>query len=206
MSKDILLFPITVQKHHLPPSQSEFDILDGYLNSLFKSCEENVWGLETGKSTGQFGVQLHTRPEFEWLLNKTLPLVQDYWKFLKYRPKANITCTSAWANSHKFGQVTGEHNHCGGAIRAHVSVVYYFKKPSLSGNIEFVDPLEYIHKMTPINGYDEYSSQGRANMYKELEADPFDLILFPSWVKHKTQTNQSQDERVAISMNFVGLY
>jgi uncharacterized protein (TIGR02466 family) len=200
------LFPILVQKYKIEPSQEEYQVFDTYLNALFNRATEDAWALETGKSTGEYNLFLHERPESQWLMPKVFECVYHYWSALHYRTGAKIECTSAWANSHKFGQVTGEHSHCGGAVRAHISAAYYFKKPALSGNIEFVDPLEYIHKMTPIHEYSEYTPVGISHMYTEVDASQFELVLFPSWLKHRTQTSQTNDERVCVSMNFIGHY
>ena len=60
--------------------------------------------------------------------------------------------------------------------------------------------------MTPIHEYSEYTPVGVSHMYKEVQADEFDLVLFPSWLKHRTQVSQASTERVCVSMNFVGLY
>ncbi len=203
---NVHLFPILIQKYNIRPSDEEYRNFNTYLESLFSSSTENIWALETGKSTGEHDLYLYERPESAWLMNNVFKCVHHYWNALSYRTGAKIICTSAWANSHKYGQVTGEHSHCGGAIKAHISAAYYFKKPALSGNIEFVDPLEYIHKMTPIPDYSEFTPVGVSHMYKEVDANEFDLVLFPSWLKHRTQPSQSTEERVCVSMNFVGLY
>ena len=129
-----------------------------------------------------------------------MPHVKEFWHYLGYRQDASISITASWANQHLTGDFTGEHTHCGGAEQSHVSAVYYFKKPVNSGHIEFVDPLEYVRRMTPIDHYSELYS------YLEVPADQYDLILFPSWLKHRTQKNSSTDERVAVSINFVGAW
>jgi len=60
--------------------------------------------------------------------------------------------------------------------------------------------------MEPIHEYSEYTPDGIAHMYKEIEADQFDLVLFPSWLNHRTQASTSMEDRVAVSINFLGLY
>jgi uncharacterized protein (TIGR02466 family) len=163
---------------------------------------ENAWALESGKSTGEHDLYLFRAPQMRWLMDTMYPHIYEFWKRMDYRRGVEIIPTSGWANLHKHNQTTGEHSHCGGAIKAHVSVVYYLKKPANSGNIEFVDPLEYIHKMSPKHVYDETLG----SMYSEVEADQFDLVIFPSWLKHRTQPNLSNEDRVAISVNFIGLW
>lgn len=196
----IHLFPLYIKKHKIVPSENEYNQLDSYLSRLFSESTVDTWALETGKSTGQFDLYLYRRHEIQWLINHAMMHVYTFWQELDYRKAHNIKISSCWANLHKFSQTTGEHSHCGGAIRAHISAVYYFKKPVNSGNIEFVDPLEYIHKMTPRHQYDELCK----SMYSQVIADQFDLLLFPSWLKHRTQPSRSYDDRVAISMNFIG--
>ena len=203
---EINLFPIQLHTTSIVPNDYEYKILDEFLSNKFASASENLWALETGKSTGEFNLNLYKQPEAQWLMNRVMPIVQSYWQRLDYRRGAKIIFTSAWANQHETGQETGEHSHYGGSIRSHVSAVYYFKKPDNSGNIEFVDPLEYIRKMEPIHEYSEYTPEGIAHMYKEVSTEQFDLVLFPSWLKHRTQVNKSTGSRVAISMNFIGLY
>lgn len=200
------IFPIKVFKTKIIPDQEQYNSFDNLLTEMFSKADDSVWALETGRSTGQHNLYLHTEPAAAWLMEKAFAHVCNFWESLGYRRGANIRITSSWANLHKFGQVTGEHSHYGGAIRAHISAVYYFKKPLNSGNIEFVDPLEYIRKMEPIHEYSEYTPEGIAHMYTPVESEQFDLVLFPSWLKHRTQPSQSYDDRVAVSINFLGLY
>lgn len=196
------LFPVTIFKTQIVPTEQEYADFDQLLSKSFSTTNDGVWALESGKSTGEHDLFLHHEPAAKWLIDATMEHVVQFWKTLDYRREANIRITSAWANLHKYGQSTGEHSHYGGAIRAHISAVYYFKKPKQSGNIEFVDPLEYIRKMEPIHQYDE---TGKA-MYQEVDADQFDLVLFPSWLNHRTQMSLSTEDRVAVSINFLGLY
>lgn len=198
----INLFPIPIKRVSIVPTQEEYNALDAYLNSVFDQSGENVWALETGKSTGEHDLYLYERPEIQWLIQPMFEQARTFWHELDYRHGAKITITSAWANLHTTGQVTGEHSHCGGSFKSHLSAAYYFKKPPCSGNIMFTDPLEYIHKMSPVHQYDETNGK----MYQEIQADQFDLLLFPSWLKHQTKPNNSSEDRIAISVNFVGLY
>ena len=55
--------------------------------------------------------------------------------------------------------------------------------------------------MTPIHEFSE-----RIGTYTEFLAEQNDLILFPSWLKHRTQANSSNEKRIAISINFIGIW
>lgn len=201
MPNKINLFSIPIVKTKIIPAAEEYKSLDDFLNSKFENTNTNVWASETGKSTGEFDLFLHKNEEMNWLVNSVLAKVFKFWDDIDYAHGAIINCCSSWANLHTKNQVTGEHSHCDGSEKSHISAVYYFKKPPKSGNIEFRDPLEYIHSLTPRHLYnDEITSKA----HTEIEADEFDLILFPSWLKHRTQLNNSSEDRVAISMNFRG--
>lgn len=195
------LFSTPVQVVQIVPTKEQFEVTDRLLSRIYADCEENVWALEDGKSTGQTGLSLHGCPEMDWLSKVALHHAQEYWKTLGYiqRPDIWLDLDSSWANLHKQGQSTGEHSHCGGWSRAHISAVYYFKKPANSGNIEFVHPLEYVLRMTPAEEFSEMNG-----VYNEFPAEQFDLVMFPSWLSHRTQINKSTEDRIAISMNFQG--
>jgi uncharacterized protein (TIGR02466 family) len=193
------LFQTPIYKTKIVPSDQEFNDLNDLLTNMFDASELG-WAMETGKSTGNINLKLHWYPQMDWLKNAAAEHVAAYWQELNYRKDAEIGIEASWANRHLLNDRTGEHTHCGGAEQSHISAVYYFKKPSRSSNIEFVDPLEYIKRMVPIHHYSEHSS------YTEVVADQFDLILFPSWLKHRTQPNPVNEERVAISINYVGFW
>jgi uncharacterized protein (TIGR02466 family) len=198
----INLFAIPVIKVKLTPTDFQFNALDALINKLLAESTENAWALEDGKSTGEKDLYLYKHIQAKWLVDGALEHVRALWQTMDYRRGAEIVPTSSWANLHQYGQATGEHSHCGGAMKSHISVVYYLKKPPGSGNIMFTDPLEYIHKMTPAHVYDETLN----SMYTEINAEQFDLVIFPSWLKHHTQANMTQEDRVAISINYIGLW
>ena len=199
-TENINLFPILIQKVKIIPNEHQYRSTNDLIYRLLSTTSEDKWALESGKSTGELDLYLYKKIEMKWLIDQATNHVNNFWKTLDYRRGARPVVTSSWANLHTHGQVTGEHSHCGGAVKAHISAVYYLKKPENSGNILFTDPLEYIHKMTPAHNYDE----AFGSTYQEVVVDQFDLIMFPSWLKHHTKPNMSHDDRVAISINFTG--
>jgi uncharacterized protein (TIGR02466 family) len=192
------LFSVPIYKTSIKPSAEEEQDFATLLNNMFEQMPVNEWAMESGKSTGSHNLNLHWFKEMDWLTSATKYHVEKFWQQLNYRHGASIGVIASWANQHLQGDWTGDHTHCGGAEQSHISAVYYFKKPVNSGNIEFVDPLEYVKRMVPIHHYSELDS------YQQIPAEQFDLILFPSWLKHRTQKNTTTEERVAVSMNFVG--
>lgn len=103
----------------------------------------------------------------------------SYWYNINYRYGYNI-----------------QHTHPNSLI----SGVFYLKVPENSGNIVFVRPdselgeLHNLDKIGVTNCYTNCSYYSRAEENK--------LILFPSYVPHHVEQNQSDQERISISFNF----
>ena len=183
------LFPIRIFHGHL---SQDFGIPD----TLWDGCAEGVWSGETGQSTGQFDVLLHDREDsVRNLIDALFPSVLNYWETLGYAP-SNIVPTASWANYHQAGDYTKEHSHSDGHRQAHVVAVYYIEKCD-GGDIEFANPLDYIHRLTPLAG-----EIGDMLMSESVETETGDFILFPGWLRHRTQPTPTP--RKAISINFTG--
>ena len=183
------LFSIPVYKGHI---EEDFNIPD-----LWSGLSKGVWSGETGYSTAQSDLMLwESFPEVEDLINELFPHVATYWDYdLKYE-KAELSPSSAWANWHEVGDYTAEHSHAAGARQTHVAAVYYIEKGE-GGDIELINPLDYIHRLTPLA-----NSPGDMLMSESISCVTGDFLLFPGWMRHRTQPATSN--RKAISINFNG--
>lgn len=57
----------------------------------------------------------------------------------------------------------------------------------------FRDPLEY-HKINwPIDGEE--------HLFRKVETVQNDVLIFPGWLKHKTEINKSNDDRIVLTYN-----
>ena len=63
-----------------------------------------------------------------------------------------------------------------------------------SGFIEYKDPLEYIKGFLP----------KKCNNWKEIQAKTGDTLLFPGWIRHRTQPNNLLKDRWVLTTNFIG--
>ena len=118
---------------------------------------------------------LHTPLDFLWQQNN----------FKQY----NTGVTNSWINIHKNTGVTLEHNH----NYAVFVITAYLKLPTDSGFIEFRDPLEYHKTNTPIEPEEE--------LWKAIPCETNDVLIFPGWLKHRTQPNLTDDDRIVLTMN-----
>jgi len=196
MSDRVDMFSIPIYKGSLSGDVVDIENTWDLLNDIWGECEEGVWSGETGRTTAEKNLMLHTYREMEWIIEGMLPSVVDYWdNHLRYAP-SQIQVSSSWANLHFDNDVTMEHSHSDGVRQAHVASVFYLKKQE-GGDILFCNPLDYIHRLTPLA-----NPVGDAILSKEVKCLTGDFLLFPGWLRHKT--SPSNGKRVAISVNFYG--
>ena len=193
MNQILNLFPVPVLKGHIDPPEGLFEAIAEKL----EDCHKGKWASETGKSTGEFGMDLHLNvPQVSELIDLMLPSVVDYWdQHLLYAP-AQIEPTSCWSNWHTYNDFTGEHSHCNGRLGCHIASVYYLQKDE-GGDICLCDPLDYIRRLTPLQ-----KDNGDAIIAEPVPTRTGDFLLFPGWIRHRT--NRATNKRQAISINFNG--
>ena len=77
-----------------------------------------------------------------------------------------------------------------------LSGVYYLSTSDKTSPIQFFDPRVQAHVMKPRNK----TNWNNASMlqFNSVEGKGF---IFPSWLQHEVQTNNSNDDRVIISFN-----
>ena len=116
--------------------------------------------------------------------------------------------TSIWINSNLYKDTNRIHSHPGSAI----SGVYYVKTPSECGQIIFEHPAGrafefYMESIDALPGRrnepEEYNS---FNSFRTgVKPTENTLYLFPSWLMHYVESNQSKtEERISISFNIKG--
>lgn len=102
----------------------------------------------------------------------------------------------SWGNVHDKGGYNVSHIH----RDAILSGCFYVHVPPGSGALCFHDP-------RPAVLYSTHYGQ-RANSYgrESLVPKPASLILFPGWLEHSVEPNQSDESRYAIALNAVPLH
>jgi uncharacterized protein (TIGR02466 family) len=125
----------------------------------------------------------------EWA-NQKLSYVIQKWQLanIPYMPVAS------WINRHDTGAWTSEHNHRGCSW----SCAYYLNVPENSGRFMVRDPMEYHWGNS--KSYDLRG--GIDDAWYPVEVKTGDLILFPPWLWHKTEKNNSSESRYVMSINY----
>ena len=107
------------------------------------------------------------------------------WQFFSNRTVVN----GSWVNLHPPSGWTKEHSHGLAAL----SVAIYLDQPEAGGNLEVQNPFFYHW-----SGYPK-----KTELWQEVEVKTGDVVIFPGWLVHRTQKNQSQNNRVVMSLNML---
>lgn len=97
-----------------------------------------------------------------------------------------------WFNINRKDNFNWAHNH----PQCFFSAVYYIKFPDNSGNLVFERP-DPLREWLSVHSVNEKNSN--SVLFKPTKND---LIIFPSYVKHRVEPNNTDDERISIALNF----
>ena len=158
------------------------------------------WDLKTESNSGndfkKFGITTfytgNLAENLEWS-PVTKFIIEMIFKLLGTDCKYNINITNMWATIYPKGAHVPEHVHNNSLY----SGVFYAKTSPNCGNIVFKDP-SYIAKSMASKLSDGFPS---VPVTFTQEVDTGIMILFPSWLPHYTQPNESDEDRIIISFN-----
>ena len=113
---------------------------------------------------------------------------------------SKIKITNYWANINRKHCYNVDHAHQGSLL----SAVFYVKVPENSGKITFLNPNahvmeSYLHGKNLTLNYDSV----HCALSSTFTAEPKEncLIIFPSWLIHRVELNNSDEDRISISFN-----
>jgi uncharacterized protein (TIGR02466 family) len=129
---------------------------------------------------------------FEIIKNRFVELTKN---FNLINPE-KMDIDNFWININKKNNTNVIHNH----IHSIFTIVYYVKVPLNSGKIIFSRPsILYYEKCIEndiIEKYNEFNSSTYA--YEPKEGD---LIMFPAWLEHFVESNNTNEDRISIAFN-----
>jgi uncharacterized protein (TIGR02466 family) len=185
---------------HFPTPIYHFDIKDQSLNIQLEKDILNWMNQDKGVTrTNVKGwhstTDMHTKPEYARLV-KALHEAQDK-IYNEEHLDSEPFLGNMWANV----------NPPGGMNRAHMhpnclwSGVYYVKAPKNCGHLKIDDPRSVACMSRP------QQKEGKLpdRLWRETHYDPKAgrLIMFPSWLMHCVDPNESNDIRISVSFNFL---
>ena len=107
----------------------------------------------------------------------------------------------------RLGNMWANINPPGGYNQSHLnpnslfSGAYYVKAQPNSGRLSLMDPRPGVQQCMP----NRKKGKLPRELWRETYYDPIPgrLIMFPSWMWHKVEPNQSNDIRISVSFNFI---
>ena len=138
---------------------------------------------------------MHKIPIFKPLVDELFQMQREIYKeeWLDKEP----TMGNMWANINPSGAMNRPHIH----PNSHFSGVYYIKAPKNSGQIVFNDPRTLSHMLMPTR----IEKTPPPYLWREVRVDPLEgrILMFPSWLWHCVDPNESNDIRISVSFNFI---
>jgi uncharacterized protein (TIGR02466 family) len=182
------LFEVPVMESHLNIDNKNlinkcYQIQD----SQPKSSKSNYGGYQSSNLNLQ-------DTDFNFLLNEILrhcDIINKKRTFFNH----NFEISNYWININKHKDYNIEHTHPFSIF----SGSFYIKMPKNCGGIEFLHPSElFSHHWSDENKSTFNSTVSSVWTYTPPEGT---LLIFPSWLKHRVQPNESVEDRITLAFN-----
>jgi uncharacterized protein (TIGR02466 family) len=137
---------------------------------------------------------LHRQAECATLVGCIEESVGNILRYLKIGYRA-FEITGCWANVNPPGVAHRSHSH----PNNYLSGVYYLQAPAGADTINFHDPRVQAAVIRP--PVTELTAANTDQVVVRVE--PGTLLLFPAWLQHSVEANDSDRERISISFNMM---
>jgi uncharacterized protein (TIGR02466 family) len=135
-------------------------------------------------------------------IKELIPLIEEILDKMSYvkgilslKDNVNISLGNYWININGKGSFNIPHVH----PFSLVSAVYYVDVPKDSGRLVFENPIQqhdYVMKPDSVERFNGINSG-----YWNVEPEQGELIIFPSWLRHWVEPNNTNENRISIAFN-----
>jgi len=189
------IFETTVFEDHLDhlDTLGVIKCLDDHFEKL--SSSDNYFTAGSARPLERTnGFDLHQDPQLKTVVEFIRGCCKNYWKDCGYDPSIDSDITQMWAIKTLPGGFTPPHNHNPSVV----SGAFYVSVNKDSGNLHLENPLEFMLGKLPFAM--GWGPTLRFN--KILAPSTGSLFLFPGWLKHFSEPNNSDKIRYVISFNY----
>jgi uncharacterized protein (TIGR02466 family) len=138
---------------------------------------------------------MQNKPEYKPLVDELFKMVHKVFEeeCLDKQPVLG----NMWANINPSGGYNKPHVHPNSLF----SGVYYVKTPSNCGRLICQDPRPGIQTVMPTRKSVEIPKY----LWRDVHLQPQEnrVVMFPAWLWHSVEPNQSKDIRISVSFNFI---
>jgi uncharacterized protein (TIGR02466 family) len=162
---------------------------------IIQWSKENPGVKKTNVDGWHSETDMHKKPEYKPLVNELFKMIHQVFKeeFLDKHPVLG----NMWANINYKGGYNRPHVHPNSVF----SGVYYVKTPPNCGNLICNDPRPGIQTCMP----NRIKEEPPKHLWREIHLQPQEnrALIFPAWLWHCVQPNESDDVRISVSFNFI---
>ena len=166
-----------------------------FINEIVEWSKKDPGVKKTNMHGWHSTTEMHKMPVFKPLVNELFIMINDIWKeeWLDREPMLG----NMWANINPPGGYNRPHVHPNSLF----SGVYYVKSNKESGTIAMSDPRPGIQTIMPARK----PGKPPKHLWREVHLEPVPgrIIMFPAWLWHCVEPNQSNDIRISVSFNFI---
>jgi len=189
-----------IRELHFPTPVYILDIKDQSLNLQLEKDVTNWMNQDKGiVRTNVNGwhstTDMHEKPEFKRLVNALYEAQKKI--YIEEHLESEPFLGNMWANVNPPGGMNRAHQHPNSLW----SGVYYIKATENSGDLKIDDPRNCASMIRPKQKQDKLPTR----LYRETHYKPITgrCIMFPSWLMHCVDPNESNDIRISVSFNFL---
>ena len=168
---------------------------DELAQNIINWSKENEGVQKTNVNGWHSETEMHKKPEYKPLVDELFKMVHQLFneEFLDKQ----AVLGNMWANINYQGGYNKPHVH----PNALFSGVYYVKTPPNCGRLICQDPRPGIQTCMPTRKKVEIPKY----LWRDVHLQPQEnrAIIFPAWLWHSVEPNQSNENRISISFNFI---
>ena len=137
---------------------------------------------------------LQEDPAFKELSNTILECAKTYCNNVGYKPY-DLCITSMWMNKFDTGQTIGPHTHTNSLL----SGVYYMNSTPEQGGTDFFNPVSKMRNTISVSRDESVFLTDKVTS----KASPNKLVIWPSYVEHRSEKNSTNKSRYTLSFNIL---
>jgi uncharacterized protein (TIGR02466 family) len=134
-------------------------------------------------------------PELAELFGEVQKRLDEVHRAFEFSASLRQVITESWININQKGHFNYSHDHPGSLF----SAVYYVKGGADKGELELKTPIAphtYTISQEMVGSFNAFT--GHAMVLPPVTGD---LLIFPSWLLHRVNMSQSEEERISIAFN-----
>ena len=185
-------FPTIIYVKDLPNANE----LNSYLEKhIVEWSNQDKGVLKTNVKGWHSQTDMNHKKEYEPLIKELFQMQNEIIQeeYLDIKPRLG----NMWANINPPGGYNQSHLHPNSLF----SGAYYIKASPNSGRLGLMDPRPGVQQCMPSRKPGKIPRE----LWRETYYDPVPgrIIMFPAWMWHKVEPNQSKDIRISVSFNFI---